>query len=64
MQRDKTEQRKSELKSESCPVLSRQSLAQGGHEEVPQCRGGPLGRGCHQKGTREAAVFSFFKKSR
>lgn len=43
MQRDKTEGRKSELKSESCRVLSRQSVARGGREEVPRHRRGSVG---------------------
>lgn len=58
MGRDKTEQRKSELKPKPCPDLSRQSLAWRGHD------GRPLEHGCCQKGTREAAVFSFSRKRR
>lgn len=54
MERDRKERSESELKSESCPVQT----APGEDTERP------WGRGFRQEGSREAAVFSFFEKSR
>lgn len=62
MERDRKERTESELKSESCPALSRQSP--GRTRRGPSRRGAPRGRGFRQEGSREAAVFSFFEKSR
>lgn len=62
MQRDKTERRKSELKSKSCPVLSRQSLARRGHEEVPQRHVGTAGMWVPSKEHKGGTSIFFLQK--